>query len=371
MSGTSLDGIDGLLCDVTFENNNFKIKELDFVNIEYPKKLKEKLLKNINVLTSRVDEICELNFELANLATELVTIILQKSKLSSQQIDYIAMHGQTMYHIPPNNQFNQTPSTLQIADPCVVSTKTKIKVVNNFRSADIANGGQGAPLVPIADHFLFRDKNKLRIMVNIGGISNFSVLDPNLSYCFGYDVGPGNVLIDLIANQYLQLEFDPGGQNAAKGTLDEKVFKKIIEHDFFQQAAPKSTGRELFNLEFINQYFDLKSQKVVDILNTCTQVTAAVIATEALKFYNTKFQCELIICGGGAYNAFLVKQIEERLNNKFIVKTLEEIGFNAKSKECVAFAILGYLSINDIKINIKKTTGGIGAVVLGSISKNY
>lgn len=358
-----MDGIDALLCEINFDNQKLIYKELAFCNVRYDKFIEQKILKNIDELSSNVKEICELNYAIGYLNAKAVKEVSNRAKIKTESLDYVAMHGQTIFHIPTT--YLQTGSTLQIGEPSIVSYECKTKVINNFRGADIAAEGQGAPLVPYVDKILFHNSKNNRIILNIGGISNFSII--NDKQIIGYDVGPGNVLIDLITKKYFNLDYDDKGRLAEQGKINQEILNKILKENYFTMQWPKSTGRELFNQKFLDKYF-VEESNPKNILRTITELTAQIIANEAFKFHDPKLINEIFVCGGGAYNDFLMKLIKEKTLEKFIIKKLEDINMNSKSKECLVFAILGYFAVNKIKVNYQSITGAKDNLVYGSIT---
>ena len=265
MSGTSLDGIDVVLADISGSFTTTKIKELAFKT--YPLKLKEKLS---SLMKGKIDvkALTEVNFLLSRAYSDAVKDLLKEQGLTASDISFIASHGQTIYHSP------ETHSTLQIGCGSVLSTLTNITVVSNFRNADMAVGGQGAPLVPYMDYSLFSSKEEERVLLNIGGISNITYLKKNgsLDDVVAFDTGPGNMMIDYMMKHFYNLEYDDKGKYAKRGKLIPELYKELISMPYIKEAYPKSTGRELFGKSLCDEILK-KYQNANDILNTLTHFT--------------------------------------------------------------------------------------------------
>src|SRR5690606_30174288 len=256
MSGTSLDGVDAVLLEVRGNFTSTKIKQLGFITFPFPKGLKERLLDNSSLNSGNVTDICRLNFLVSHIYVDAVKNLCKKTKISIDKIDLIGTHGQTIHHLPAKENFYgyKFASTLQIGDLSVISNLTGIPTIGDFRSADVALGGQGAPLVPYFDYIMFHSYKKNRALLNIGGISNFTILNKNgnAEDVLAFDTGPGNMMIDILTKKYFNYDYDKNGAIAFKGSVNEKLFNLMIEHDnFIEIKPPKSTGREYYGKEFI------------------------------------------------------------------------------------------------------------------------
>ncbi|MCX6155792.1 MAG: anhydro-N-acetylmuramic acid kinase [Candidatus Kapabacteria bacterium] len=361
MTGTSVDGIDVCLAEFSFLENKQFFKLKHFRTFEFSSNTKEAIFHALNGRISAAD-LSRLNFILASEFTEIITIFLNLCNCSLISVDAVAVHGQTIWHEPSGEII---PNTLQaISGPALGAILDK-PVIYDFRSADIALGGQGAPLVPIFDYeFLSSSVN--RIALNIGGMSNITFLpsSKDKSQVLAFDTGPGNVLIDIASNLLFSKDYDDHGHFARKGEVLEIIFSALKSTEYCLRAIPKSTGRELFNMSFINDHFNqLNNFSPNDILATLTEFTAWSI------FFNIKHYIpnskELIISGGGCHNDFLVERLQFYLPEIIIIKS-NELGINSDAKEALCFAYLGWLSLGGIPGNIPSVTGAKRHCVLGA-----
>ena len=364
MSGTSLDGIDACLAKI-FDDLSFEI--ICSHSLEYPKEVQAKLLKTANN-EARTDDVCFLNFVVGELFAKCANELIQKSHLKNYNIDFISSHGQTIFHIPTEKEIGEikTKSTLQIGDISVISEKTGILTVGDFRTKDIAAGGLGAPLVPFADEILF-GKGKNRAIQNIGGISNVTVLSNKVD-TFAFDNGPGNMLIDYFMNKLFKLQYDKNGETAAKGKVDKKWLSELLKEDYYSKIPPKTTGRELFNNNYAENIYKTAPENKFDLIATITELTALTIYNSYKDFILPKTDIEeVIIGGGGAYNKTLLNSLQ-RYFADIKVKTHEDFNIPNKLKEALAFAYLGYFCLNKQPNNLPECTGATKPVIMGKIS---
>ena len=360
MSGTSIDAIDACLVRI-FDDLSFEV--IDSYSLEYPLEVKNKLLELANNNGS-VKDVCFLNFVVGELFAKCANELVKKY----HNIDFISSHGQTIYHMPTPKEYGtvKTAATLQIGDISVIAQRTGIVTVGDFRCKDIAAGGQGAPLVPFADKILFGlDKN--RLIQNIGGISNVTVLSKDCDI-FAFDNGVGNMLIDYYVNKLFDIPFDKGGEIAAKGQIDEVWLNKLLTEPYYSIKPPKTTGRELFNNQYAQKFFEFAPNKKEDVIATITALTARVIADSYINFIfpMTKID-EVVLGGGGAYNKTLIKLLQEYLP-EISIKTHADFGIPDKLKESIAFAYLGYFTLNKQPNNVPSCTGADYSVVMGKIA---
>lgn len=364
MSGTSVDSIDACLLKI-FDDLSFEI--IDSYSLDYPVEIKKKILSLANDIGS-IKDVCFINFVIGELFAKTVNNLLKKARINSCDVDFISSHGQTIYHIPFEQNISDvsTKSTLQIGDISVISHKTGIMTVGDFRTKDMAAGGQGAPLVPFADKILFGlDKN--RLIQNIGGISNVTVLSKNCDI-FAFDNGPGNMLIDCFMRKLYDLPFDKDGEIALKGNIDEIWLKELLSEKYYSLIPPKTTGRELFNNEYAEKIYKSAPKKKEDIIATLTALTAKVITDSYINFILPKTNIdEVVIGGGGAYNKTLLLNMKNYIPD-LIIKTHEDFGIPNKLKEAVAFAYLGYFTLQKQPNNVPSCTGADTNVVMGKIS---
>ncbi len=334
MSGTSLDGLDIALCK--FKRRQPKL--LHFKTIPYPNKLRSRIKAIQSVPEVNPEEICILNTELAHVYAEWIWETLDEWHISPEGIDLIASHGQTIYH-RPDKQMN---STLQIVDGDHIATKTGIITISDFRQKHIAQGGEGAPLAAIMDEALFRDKEKYRTLLNLGGIANVTWLPPKKSeeQILTSDIGPANTLINEAMQKHFSKLFDEGGEVAAKGNVHSELLKYLLLEPFFRKPFPKTTGQEDFNLDLVEEL--IKGYQIEisneDLVATLTHLTIQSI-TRALDEAAGDKEYELFASGGGVRNKTIINGLKERLP-KASFRGFEELGFNADAKEAVLMAFL-------------------------------
>lgn len=353
MSGTSADGL--TVCAV--RPAPFKI--LHFKNYPYPAALQTRLL---NAVKLTAPELSQLNFELGALYAKTVRKFLKDFNLNAQDICVIGSHGQTVYHGP----HDKTPNTLQIGDPSFLACELGVPAVSDFRAKDIALGGEGAPLIPFFDEYIW-GKGDPKILLNVGGISNFSVVGKNIK-TVGFDVGAGNTLIDLACQQLLHKPFDKNGQTAARGTPDKALVKKLLRQKFFAQKPPKSLDKNEFGKAYLERYFSFPDcQNVPDLLATLTYFTAAAAAKAIMDFVPKSAQKELVVSGGGCYNQTLLKFLRELLTHLNVTTTLA-YGIDPQAKEAAAFALFGCLALKRKTNHCARATGAHQNAVLGKIT---
>lgn len=364
MSGTSLDGVDAALVDI--EGNNYILRK--FITLEYDEKFKRKLIRNLDDKTAKLSEICSLNFELGYWFVAAIDKLLAETNITYDEISFVASHGQTIWH-NPHEKDGLVPSTLQIGEGSVISNLTGIDTIYNFRSADIACGGEGAPLVPMSEYILFRSETKNRILQNIGGIGNLTFLKRNASIddVVAFDTGPGNVMIDYFVKKYFDVPYDANGEIAKNGKVIKEVFDYLCQDEFLEKLPPKSTGREKYSVEYMEkivELFELDKRDKRDVITTFTYFTAYSIC-ESYKKFILNFD-EVIVSGGGSHNEYIIEKMQEMLNVP--VYTQDELGYSSDAKEAIAFVILGYLTLNGRYGNIKSATGANKNAILGCIS---
>ncbi len=360
MSGTSIDSIDACLVKI-FDDLSFEV--VDSYSLEYPSEIREKLFLLANNKGS-IKDVCYMNFVVGEMFANCANVLIKKHG----KVDFISSHGQTICHIPFDKEIGgiKTKSTLQIGDISVISQKTGVTTIGDFRTKDIAAGGQGAPLVPFADKILFGlDKN--RLIQNIGGISNVTVLSKDCDI-FAFDNGVGNMLIDYFVNKLFGLPFDKDGEIAASGSVDENWLSSLLSEPYYSIKPPKTTGRELFNNEYAQKIFLSAPNKKEDVISTITALTACVIADSYKNFIFPKTPIdEVVLGGGGAYNKTLISYLQKYLP-QLTIKKHADFGIPDKLKEAIAFAYLGYFTMENKPSNVPSCTGAKEPVVMGKIS---
>jgi anhydro-N-acetylmuramic acid kinase len=361
MSGTSVDSIDGAL--ISF-NQAGTITIHATHSITIPKNIRENLLQISTNPNISLEQLGLLDNTLGNLFADCALHIINSANIPNHQIKAIGSHGQNIYHNPKINY------TLQIGNPNIISKKTGIPTIADFRRGDMAMGGQGAPLAPLFHHALFYSPEKNRVILNLGGIANITVLKPGLSYPLqGFDTGPANSLLDALSQKYFNQPYDKNGEISATGKIQEKLLSKLLQDNYFSKKSPKSTGKEYFNLTWIESYLD-QEYLPQDLLATLTELTAKTIA-EAIHLISTQlnaqFKSELFCCGGGVYNPYLLSRIQENLGHDIPVYNTEVLGLDPKWVEAALFAWLAKMRIEEKSLDLKSTTGSNRPVVLGAI----
>ncbi|MCM3196502.1 anhydro-N-acetylmuramic acid kinase AnmK [Priestia megaterium] len=371
MSGTSLDGIDAALINVDNSGTDTRLKLIEFITYPFSKEIENEIKLALSLEESNVQLICSLNFKLGKLFAEAVKKVCKKAGFPLEKLDLIGSHGQTIYH-QPMKEANFVSSTLQIGEPAVIAYETNTIVISNFRTMDMAAGGQGAPLVPYTEYILYKDRQKGRLLQNIGGIGNVTVLPKGalLDDMFAFDTGPGNMIIDEVCQQLFDLPYDKGGQLAAKGNVNKDLLDYCMTHSYITASPPKTTGREMFGKQYVEtllEKFSYLSKE--DILASATMFTASSIVDNYRKFIFPKIDIdEIIVGGGGSYNLTLIKMIKMLVGNSISVLTQEEIGYSSEAKEAVAFALLANETYHGKSSNVLKATGAKYSVILGNIT---
>lgn len=376
MSGTSLDGIDAALVNISEdEHQKIQVKLIHFSTLSYSETMRERILALCDPSKARLEDISITNMLLGELFAEAAKKVVAQAGLEMKDVDLISSHGQTIFHQPEGKRVeNYTiTSTLQIGDIAVIAERTGVMTVGDFRTRDMAVGGQGAPLVPYADDLLFRADTSGRILANIGGIANITVLPPTESpeQVLAFDTGPGNMLIDAFTmwatngNQ----TYDKNGELAAAGNVDEQWLQELLDHDYYRLPAPKSTGRELYGFDYAKELWNAKADiGLEDKVATITELTARTIAEECKRFIDSYKIQEIFISGGGWYNQTLRKRLQTNLPPSIKLGSTDELGIQADAKEAIVFALLGYQCINKRANNLPSATGASAPVIMGKIA---
>jgi anhydro-N-acetylmuramic acid kinase len=398
MSGTSADGINVALVRIREVRNPGVrrrsaahsalheappsiggIELLAHAEYPYPPKIRAAVLAAMNAESARVADLARLDFLLGDLFADAVLATERRFRLKA---DLVGCHGQTIYHQGEKQSFlgRKVATTWQTGEAAMIAARVGVPVVSDFRPADMAAGGKGAPLVPYLDYLLFREPKIGRIVQNIGGIANLTAIPPGApaNGVLAFDTGPGNMVIDGVTEALLGRRFDRGGKIAASGTVIETTVKRMMARDFFRKKPPRTAGREEFGREFVRDFLNECGQaRRQDVVATATALTARSIADAVQRFVlprsgHRKKQSafrEMIVSGGGARNAALVKMLSERLAPLGIrVRLTDEFGLPFQAKEAVAFAVLAYETWHQRPSNIAAATGAKRAAVLGKIS---
>ncbi|MBL4606248.1 MAG: anhydro-N-acetylmuramic acid kinase [Pseudomonadales bacterium] len=358
MSGTSVDAVDVAL--VSFPQEKAKVE--GFYEHPIPTQVQRDISELCQPGYNEIDRAGELDQVLGELFSEAVLLLLDRQKLSSKDIHAIGSHGQTIRHRPRL----QHPFTLQIGNPSVIAYRTGITTVADFRAKDMAAGGQGAPLVPAFHQFQFFDQNKTRVILNVGGIANISLLSSNPKHhLLGFDTGPGNTLMDYWVQTHLNQAYDNDGEWARSGQLNKILLEDFIGHQYFCQSAPKSTGREEFSSSWLKQILSkYENLPEKDIQRTLCELTARSIST-AIQQHTNKGD-EVLLCGGGAKNSFLVARIASLLSD-YALETTDKLGIDVNAVEATAFAWLAYRTMNSLSGNRASVTGADRDLILGGV----
>lgn len=375
MSGTSCDGLDIALIEINGSGSDAKFRFVAGKSVFYTLSQKNAIKHAISSEIIDLKYVSQLNFYLPKIWSEMIASFLRENDITSSQIDLIGSHGQTVWHQPKEEVFadKSISSTLQIGDPSVLAQLTSIPVVGDFRVADVALGGQGAPLIPYFDYIFFNHFKKNILSVNIGGISNFTFIpkDGDIKKVAAFDCGPGNMLIDGAIQQIFNEPFDKDGIIASKGNFSEKLFDFIRASDkFIESKPPKSTGREHYNETFLSDILKFSLDNQIDkndIIHTLSNYTAYTIYKNYKLFIAPQSTIdEVVIAGGGAHNNFLMQNLDEYFSS-IIVTPISEYGIDIDLKEAIGFAVLANETIKGKPSNIPQATGAKAPTILGKI----
>ncbi|KII77425.1 anhydro-N-acetylmuramic acid kinase [Vibrio renipiscarius] len=354
MSGTSMDGVDTALVEI--EGNQIQL--LAAQDFPMPESLKQRLLNICIGQPTSLAEIGELDHLLGHLFADAVNALLNATNCRAESITAIGNHGQTVYHRPEGD----APFTMQLGDANIIAVKTGIDTVADFRRKDMALGGQGAPLVPAFHQCLFTSTDSSVVVLNIGGIANISVLRPDQPV-IGYDTGPGNMLMDAWTQKHLGHKYDDGAQFAKKGEVNQDLLTDLLNEAYFARQAPKSTGRELFNLPWLEQKLATHTLSAQDVQRTLCEYTAVTIANDVAR-YTQGNSPELLVCGGGVHNPLLMQRLAEQLPSWSVMSTQEK-GVDSDNMEAIAFAWLAQRRIHNLPSNLPEVTGASQLASLG------
>lgn len=376
MSGTSMDGLDVALCNFRGSGGNTEVNIIAFETISFSEDIKNEIRKIFAKSTIEFQQLCMLNPWIGNLHAKIINDCLKKWNISSEDVDLIASHGQTVFHAPKIlHGLEKFPNaTLQIGDGDHIAVKTGIITFSDFRQKHCAAGGEGAPLAVYGDYLIFSKRDENRILLNIGGIANFTYLAGNLdaNEVFATDTGPGNTLIDAYVKKHFGLPYDDNAKIASRGVVNQELLKELKNDKFFEEKAgdttlPKTTGPELFNLEYLKNAQE-KSKTLElsheNILATLCRFSAETIAEAILHFKS--HSCKIYGSGGGVHNPLIMSNLRELLPNFDFQKT-DDLGIVGDAKEAVLFATLANEAIAGGKTNFGSRQG-VPSVSMGKIS---
>jgi anhydro-N-acetylmuramic acid kinase len=368
MSGTSLDGIDVAIVDIGHaKRRSWRVSSVAHRTVAYSRSTRERILAVSNRECS-TQQISRLNFELGELYAKAVKNACGQGHVALNSVELIGCHGQTVYH----EGAGKTPNTLQIGEASVIAERLGIPVVSDFRTRDVAAGGQGAPLVPFVDYLLFRHRTRHRVALNIGGIANITILPAGApaDQVRAFDTGPGNMVVDQLVERMTagRKRFDRGGAGAARGRINRPLLDKLLRDRYFAAPPPKSVGREQYGAGFVDSLVasgDASGLAPDDLLATATAFTAASIAIGISRF--APRTQEVIASGGGVHNIQLMAQLAAFLPGIDIATTAEH-GIDPDAKEAIAFAVLAHRTWQRKPANLPSATGARREVILGKIT---
>jgi anhydro-N-acetylmuramic acid kinase len=377
ISGTSMDGIDAALVELDGPAQRVRVRMRAFLTAPYPGRIHRDLLRLASGGETTADGLSRLSFALGSLFADAAVAVCRRGRIPPQELSVIGSHGQTVFHEGPRQGPRGSPSafrpasTLQIAEPAVIAEVTRAPVVADFRTADMAAGGHGAPLVPMMDYLMFRDPKRDVATLNIGGIANVTIVPAKAQPedVTGFDTGPGNMVIDGLVRRFTQgrRAFDEGGRWASRGAVLEPLLARILRLPFFHRRPPKSAGREEFGAQFIDRYFIRHRARHEDLLRTATELTARTIAEALRRFTAHELMLRrLIISGGGAHNRLLLGRLADLLPEIEMVPSAK-CGVPEDAKEAVAFALLADRTMHGLVGNLPSVTGARRGVILGKL----
>ena len=375
MSGTSVDGVDAAVVEIRGHGLETQVELLAFHSHAFEAEARDRIFDLFQPETSRVDEICQMNFLIGEVFADAAVAAIRETGLDAGEIDLIGSHGQTIYHLPPQAGAEYVPSTLQIGEPAVIAHRTGIPTIANFRVADLAAGGQGAPLVPYVDFLLFRQPDRTVALQNIGGISNVTLIPRGAagSDVLASDTGPGNMIIDSVMASLTEREqrYDNAGKFAAQGSVCKSLLGEWLGHPFISAHPPKTTGREAFGRQFADQALEgAQGQNLghADLVATLTAFTAETIFDYYRRFLFPHHSVdEIYISGGGSHNLTLMEHLK-RLFQPIPLLPIDSIGFSSDAKEAIAFAVLANEAVQGHPTNLPNVTGASQPMVLGTFS---
>lgn len=367
MSGTSLDGIDIVLCRIHGAGTSTKLEIVYFETLEYTPEERQKLLRACSPDTATVEDICILNKWLGVRIGQGVVQVCQNAGISPAELDFVSSHGQTVYHMP------EIGATLQIGELADIAAVTGVITLGDYRPSDTAYGGEGAPLASFFDWLVCRSESKSRVLINTGGIANLTAMpkNPSIDDVVAFDTGPANVLADNLMKLHTQgtLAYDEGGALALSGTVSDALLQSIVAEDpFLPVKPPKTTGRELYTYAYAQKLLERGTAMglpFADILATIVDFSALCVAENIKQFIPYEVD-EYYQSGGGYHNLFFRRRLEERLGKP--MRDMKELGVDGDAKEAAFFAIFGNEFLHGNFNNAKKATGADRNVIMGKMA---
>ncbi len=363
ISGTSADGAEAALCRIRGTGSSTRLALIAHLRTPFEPELSSRIRR-----ADSAREISELNFLLGERFARAALKVIAAAGLSPQEVDLIGSHGQTVAHLP--KPLAAQPSTLQIGEASVIAERTGIPTVSDFRTRDVAAGGQGAPLVPYADWVLFRKRGVHRALQNIGGIANVSVVGDRLKDVLAFDTGPGNMLLDELARRVSSgaLSCDLDGRLSRRGAIIPELLRRLLRHAFLTQPPPRSTGRESFGDSLAEDLWKRYRRRPFDLMATALAFTVEATARAYEKYVLPRFGLEgIYVSGGGSRNPGVMNGLRARLSKRAPLWPLSRLGFPEQAKEAACFALLASECLSGTPQNVPSATGARGPVILGKI----
>jgi anhydro-N-acetylmuramic acid kinase len=377
MSGTSADGIDAALARISGAPPSIAAKLEGHHHIAFPSRVRQAILRLANGGATTTAEISQLNFLLGEEFAGAAIQACKHWRLPVPKLSLIGSHGQTIYHQGAASRFlgsRRVASTLQVGEPSIIAERTGVTTIGDFRPADMAAGGQGAPLVPFVDYLLYRDGKLGRVALNIGGIANITLIPASarLEDVLAFDTGPGNMVIDALVESISggRKSYDKDARIALRGRVIRPLLEEMLRHPYLRQVPPKTAGREQFGREYARELFawaKKRRERTEDLVRTVTIFTALSIADGVRRFIFSRAHVnELIVAGGGAKNPLLMAQLRDALPGIEVLSS-SSFGIPAEAKEAFAFAILAYESFHGRANNLPSATGAKHPATLGKL----
>jgi anhydro-N-acetylmuramic acid kinase len=381
MSGTSADAIDVALVEISGREWKTRVRLTGFHSARYPDQLRRRILSIAGGRAVPAGEISRLSFLLGEVFAKACIEACARAKAPLRRLDLIGSHGQTVFHQGDKQPLFGLPvaATMQIGEAAIIAERTGVTTISDFRPADIAASGQGAPLVPFFDYLLFRHRTKGRVVLNLGGIANLTAIPPGggPEDVLAFDTGPANMLLDALAAKASagRMQYDNRGRLAARGEIREDVLRRLLRQRYFRQVPPKSAGREQFGGEYLSRrllpFFFGTRRGLADALATAAALTAESIAAAVADFVLPRFAVhECIVSGGGVRNLFLMDQLRARLARRAPIRVMasDAAGIPSQAKEAMAFAVLAYHTYRRLPANLPAATGAAHPAILGKVS---
>lgn len=362
LSGTSVDAAEAALCHVSGAGSTVKLELVAHRSLPFPAALRASVLA-----AQTPQELCALNFALGEIFAEAAEAVLAAAGVAPEALDLVGSHGQTVAHLPPPEA--KRPSTLQLGEPSLIAERLRTPVICNFRVRDMAVGGQGAPLIPYMDWALFRKPGVTRAFQNLGGIGNVSVVGERLEDTLAFDTGPGNMLLDGLAERITHgaLTYDRDGELSRQGSVDPALLEFLMANPYLRRPPPKSTGRELLGRPLLEAVWQRGRARPFDAIATAVAFTVEATALAYERFVLPRFQPEAVfVSGGGSRHPLLMAGLTQRLA-PLAVERLNALGFPEAAKEAACFALLANEWLFGVPANVRSATGAHRQVVLGQM----